>query len=193
MKGEMNAKLKYKTKPVQVGLNNNKRKLKKQWWNEQLTDLWNDTCLAEKRMLKSHCVRRNVLSKEFKDKRKLFDRAVQMAKRKSLKEQQLELENLITTDQNSFWKKIGKIGKGQERRRDIPMEILLDNGTVCKDIDMVLEKWKSSYENLLNPVGEVTCPNNVNRLVPIESNPVGHKCLNYTRGGRKSYERNEKP
>ena len=36
---------------------------------------------------------------------------------------------------------------------------------------MDLEKWKSSYENLLNPVGEVTCPNNVNHLVPIESNP----------------------
>lgn len=127
-----------------------------------LQTLWNDTCLAEKRMLKSHGVRRNILRKEFKDKRKLFDRAVQMSKRKYLKEQQLELENLLTINQNSFWKKIGKIGIGQERRRDISMDILLDNGTVCKDIGMVLEKWKSSYENLLNPVGEVTCPNNVN-------------------------------
>ena len=59
-----------------------------------------------------------------------------MAKRKYLKEQQLELENLITTNQNGFWKKIGKIGIGQERRRDIPMEISLDNGTICRDIDM---------------------------------------------------------
>lgn len=38
MKGEMNAKLKHKTRPAQVGLNNKKRKLKKQLWNEQLTD-----------------------------------------------------------------------------------------------------------------------------------------------------------
>ena len=94
-----------------------------------------------------------------------------MAKRKYLKEQQLELENLITTSQNNLWKKIGKISRGQERRREIPMEILLDNGTVCKDIDMVLERWKSSCENLLNPIGEVSCPNKVNHLVPIESNP----------------------
>ena len=39
MKGEMNAKLKHKTYPVQVVLNKKKRKLKKQWWNEQLPDL----------------------------------------------------------------------------------------------------------------------------------------------------------
>ena len=47
MEDEMNAKRKHKTKPVHDGLKNKTRKLKKQWWNEQLTDLWNDTCLAE--------------------------------------------------------------------------------------------------------------------------------------------------
>ena len=92
------------------------------------------------------------MRKEFKDKRKIFDKAVQKAKRSYLKEQQVELETLIYTNQNSFWKKMGKVGIGQERKKNIPFEILLEDGTVCRDADIVLQKWKSSFEALLNPL-----------------------------------------
>ena len=50
MKRETNIKLKHKTKEVQIGHDNKKRKLKKTWCNGILTDLWNDACVAEKRM-----------------------------------------------------------------------------------------------------------------------------------------------
>ena len=46
-------------------------------------------------MLKSHGHSQNILRKEFKDKRKIFVKAVQKAKRSYLKEQQVELETVI--------------------------------------------------------------------------------------------------
>ena len=79
-------------------------------------------------------------------------RAVQKAKRSYLKEQQVELETLINTNQNSVWKKVWKVGKGQERKKNIPFEILLEDGAVCRDADIVLQKWKSSFEALSNPL-----------------------------------------
>ena len=45
-----------------------------------------------------------------------------------------------------------KVGKGQERKQNIPFEILLEDGTFCRDADIVLQKWKSSFEALSNPL-----------------------------------------
>ena len=55
-----------------------------------------------------------------------------------------------TSDQKSFWKEIGKIGIGQERKKEIPCEVKLINGEVSSKLDDVLEVWKTGFENLLN-------------------------------------------
>lgn len=164
MRTEMHSKLKHTTKRIQTGVNNKKRKLKKQWWNEQLTDLWNAMCTVEKRMIQSHGIRRCALRKEFKDKRKIFDTAVQKAKRKFLKDKQVELENLVNANQNGFWKRIGKIGIGQERKKDIPMEIVLEDGKVSNNVNTVLEKWQSAFQDLLNPIQDDNDPSQVDSL-----------------------------
>ncbi|CAC5370484.1 unnamed protein product [Mytilus coruscus] len=56
-----------------------------------------------------------------------------------------------------FWKKIGRIGVGNERQKSIPMEVLQDDGSICTDTDVVLNKWKISFDNLLNCKDKATC------------------------------------
>jgi hypothetical protein len=43
-----------------------------------------------------------------------------------------------------------KIGVGSERQKSIPMEVVLKDGSICTDTDIILNTWKTSYENLLN-------------------------------------------
>ena len=67
----------------------------------------------------------------------MFNREVQKAKRRFWKKKQVEIEQLETSDQKSFWKEIGRIGIGQERKKDIPTEVKLANGEVrCKPEDV---------------------------------------------------------
>ena len=63
-----------------------------------------------------------------------------------------------TSDQKSFWKEIGKIGIGQERRKEIPCEVKLSNGEVSNKLGDVLDVWKAGFENLLN------CNNNLSNF-----------------------------
>ena len=44
--------------------------------------------------------------------------------------QRNELLNNYTFDQSDFWKSIGKVGIGQYKGNNIPMEILLDDGSL---------------------------------------------------------------
>ena len=48
------------------------------------------------------------------------------------------------------WENIGKIGVGCERQKSIPTEVVLEDGSICTDTDIILNTWKTSYENLLN-------------------------------------------
>ena len=61
-----------------------------------------------------------------------------------------------------FWKEIGKIGVGQERRKNIPLEILKPDGSVSSDVTEVLGKWESDFESLLNPINSTSNPELVN-------------------------------
>ena len=57
--------------------------LKKIWWTTELTELWNELCIAEKHMLRSNGQTRRLNRESFKVKRKTFDRCVQRAKKYS--------------------------------------------------------------------------------------------------------------
>ncbi|VDI31988.1 Hypothetical predicted protein [Mytilus galloprovincialis] len=85
----------------------------------------------------------------FVNKRKLFDKAVQKAKRQYWYSMQEELSNSCGNPKE-FWRKIGKIGVGSERQNYIPMEVKLDNGQISSDKDEVLNKWKCDFSNMFN-------------------------------------------
>ena len=153
IKEEMVQSLSHRTVIVKSGSSNRKRKTKKPWWTTRLTELWNGQCDAEKSMLKSKSrTERKGLRKRFIEKRKLFNREVQRSKRAYTLQSHVEIEYLETTNPNLFWKEIGKIGIGQERRKFIPMEVTRDDGSISSDTGEVLNKWKNSFEALLNPV-----------------------------------------
>ena len=101
-------------------------------------------------MLKAEANSKRIKREDFLRQRKLFNKEVQRAKRKYLKAKQIEIENLETSDQKEFWKQIGKIGIGQERKKDIPNELNLENGEISNNIEDVLHVWKTNFENLLN-------------------------------------------
>ena len=68
-----------------------------------------------------------------------------------------------------FWKNIGKIGVGSERQKTIPIEVVLEDGSIYYDTIIISNKLKTSYENLLN-WDEVTNVNdNMSNNVDLDS------------------------
>ena len=47
---------------------------------------------------------------------------------------------------NEFWKTIGKVGIGC--KKNIPMEIITENGSVSNNVEDVLSKWESCFSKL---------------------------------------------
>ncbi|CAC5371621.1 unnamed protein product [Mytilus coruscus] len=76
---EMNDKLESKFK-VLNSTNNRKRRIKKPWWNDELTNKWNNVCTAERDYVtcKQGSLKQQ-LRKHFVDKRKDFDKLTQKA------------------------------------------------------------------------------------------------------------------
>ena len=85
--------------------------------------------------------------------RKLFDREVQRAKRAYWRTMQNDLLHECNTDNINFWNTIGKIGVGINKPKTIPMEIVLDDGSVSTNIDDILSKWKSDFSALFTGDG----------------------------------------
>ncbi|VDI37095.1 Hypothetical predicted protein [Mytilus galloprovincialis] len=108
--------------------------MKKSWWNENLTLLWNDVCKAERAWHKCHSGCKKDLRHIFVEKRKLFDKSSQKAKRQFWYHSQEQLLDDQRRDPREFWKKIGKVGVGNERQKSIPMEVTLDDGTTNREI-----------------------------------------------------------
>ena len=49
-----------------------------------------------------------------------------------------------------FWKEIGKLCIGKDRRQIIPMEVLLPDGVLSIKDEDVLRVWKNGFSSLLN-------------------------------------------
>ena len=125
------------------GVSNKKRKVEKPWWSDRLSNLWNDVCIAECLWLRcneKHC--KSLFKSNYISKRKLFDSEVQRSKRKHWFKIQSELINECNSHDESFWKTIGRVGVGQNRKQPIPMEVVLDNGNVSTKTHDVFNKWK---------------------------------------------------
>ena len=86
---------------------------------------------------------------------KAFDKTVQCHKRKYCHEQQAELERQTDEDSREFWKKIGRTGVDEERKKVVPMEIYTNGGEITWGKQLVMKKWRDDFKSLLNPVQSV--------------------------------------
>ena len=151
VKNAMNEKLNVKIIKLEHGVSNKRRKFKKPWWNEELSALWNDSCIKERIWLreKDHFTKIRLIS-DFIGTRKAFDRTVRKSKRNFKKMKDDDLIATQSSDQREFWKKIGSIGIANARQSLIPLKVENENGSVTTDIPVVLEKWKNDFSTLLN-------------------------------------------
>lgn len=44
-----------------------------------------------------------------------------------------------------------QLGNDETKQRSIPMEVVNQDGSVSRDVDTVMDKWRKEFENLLNP------------------------------------------
>ncbi|CAG2217548.1 unnamed protein product [Mytilus edulis] len=94
IKTEMSTKLSSKVIVLSDGVNNKRRRCKKPWWSEELTELWSSVCASEKIWIKCKIQNQKKFFRQvFVNKRKLFDKAVQKAKRQYWYSMQEELSN----------------------------------------------------------------------------------------------------
>ena len=150
MKGEMSEKLQYKTVHISSGRLRKKHRQHKVWWHDGLSVLWAQLCQAEKQWLSAGGNQKRLRQAEMKTIQRQFQREVQRAKRQHWYRQQEEMLTLCENNPQTFWKKMGHIGIAQERTRGIPLEVILPNGSVSKDKQVVLGKWKDHFCDLLN-------------------------------------------
>ncbi len=150
IKAEMKNKLPHKSVLLDAS-SNKKRRSRKPWWTSELSDLWNKMCRAEKVWLKSKGKADSRANKDtFVSRRRQFDREVQTTKRKYIQQTLANLEKLCNSKDNNFWKEIGRVGVGAERRKQIPMIVKSEDGTVRRGKDEVLSAWKEHFTTLLN-------------------------------------------
>lgn len=151
IKDSMYASIPYKTIRTSNSTNGSKRKRKfgKPWWSDRLTELWTTMCNKESLWLKANGrANKRRLKTDYVSARKAFDHEVQKAKRLHWYSLQREVLTEAVSNDPNFWKTIGRLGINQEKRKKIPMEVLTDDGTVSNDVNVVLEKWKSSFSTL---------------------------------------------
>ncbi|CAG2199313.1 unnamed protein product [Mytilus edulis] len=138
--------------PTGPSSNKRKKSLRKPYWTEELTSLWNKVCIKEKQWLKcKNCTNlRRKLKQEFCNIRNQFDKLNRNTKRNfQLKEQDNLIKLFQSNNTRDFWKYIGNIGIANERRQNIPFKVKTDEG-FSSDVDVVLDKWKTDYEKLFN-------------------------------------------
>ncbi len=124
--------------------------MKKPWWTDKLTELWNVNCDAEREWSKVVGVEKIRLKANMRAAQKVFDKQVNNAKRAYWQKNQEELMQLNSPDPKEFWKRIGKIDMAVERRTNIPWEVVNEEGLIVTYEREVLDKWKNDYFGLLN-------------------------------------------
>ena len=151
VQSEMKDGLKHKVIKYRSDHYQKKMRKTKPWWNDDLTTQWESLCKAEKDWLKAPVGSKSQMKATMKQIQRSFNREVQKCKRNHWYNQQLDLMNICQENQPEFWKKIGKIGIGKDRKRDIPLEVIQDDGSVSNDVDSVKLKWLNAFKALLNP------------------------------------------
>lgn len=76
LKNEMDRCLNPKVITLGSTTQRKKRRTKKPWWSDTLTNMWNEMCVEEKKWLRSTGNERKLQRNRFIEKRKLFDKQV---------------------------------------------------------------------------------------------------------------------
>ena len=143
---EMSDKLpKYRSKSTAK-----RHKNAKPYWNEELQKSWDIMHQKEKSFLSfKGCNRtRMALRSEYISTRNSFDKLLRKSERDFRRAQALEIDDLNTNNPNEFWQKIQRLGP--RRDKDIPMEVMDDNGDSNNDENVIFERWKNDFMNLYN-------------------------------------------
>ena len=129
-------------------------KMKKPFWNDYLKSLWQDMCIKEKEFLKyrgpNHI--KKLFRKRFTDSSSIFHKELRKAERNHNKLVQENIDSICTDNPKQFWHYIKKLGP--QFKSDIPQEVYDKDGNIITDIDAVLNKWKTEYEQLYKPANE---------------------------------------
>ena len=126
------------------------RRTLKPWWNEMLSNLFNDYRKAEKMYLKcNYRLEKSRLLANFKSKRSIFDREYRKAKRAYDEEIKIGIAEDETKNPKEFWYKIKTLGRGKVKP-SIPNKVKLEDGQISFDQTEVLNKWKNDFSTLYN-------------------------------------------
>ncbi len=153
---EMDEKLVHRTIKVKCDLSNKCRRIKKPYWNESLTELWNDLITIQRATGRTMGIQKAYLTTEARGKQKAFDRVYQSAKHQYWHKMQNDILSLQGTNPKEYWKYVGKIGMGSVRKIHIPWEVTMEDGTVSQDFQDVMNKWSNHFSTLLND--DPDCP-----------------------------------
>ena len=82
----------------------------------------------------------------YKAKRKETQSAKQLYQRN----EQISMENMDTDNQKE-WREVGRSCIGNERKKDIPMEVKKQDGSISTDPKDVLHPWMTAFKNILSP------------------------------------------
>lgn len=117
-----------------------------------MDEQWNKVSVCENTWLKSKSTKqeKRILKEKFCVERKVFDRLNRKYKPQFQLEKQRNLSNLCNSNRNDFWKEIGKLGVGNDRKLPIPMEIKSEDGSVNTNVNDVLNRWEFEYRNLFS-------------------------------------------
>ena len=156
--------------------NKNAKSFYKPYWSEHLQRQWDIVCKNEKLWLKCNGPQKRNFRDSFNRERKIFDKMNRKAKRAFQLSEQNRLGDLCDNrDSRNFWKEIGKVGMQNERKLEIPMEVIDEQGNISSDTQSVLSRWKRDYSTLFSEHGLTDSFNdeNLQRIkLCLESNTV---------------------
>ena len=149
----------------------------KPYWTDTLTKLWKS--MNEKERLYIKCKDRyrekQIKKNDFLIARKEFDKTLRYSERQYNKQFLGKLEVMNTNNPKDFWRNIKHLGP---RKQSIPMEVEI-NGKRHSNSNIVLEKWASDFEQLLNEKKDHSNENEqyqeiVRELKQKEQNSIGN-------------------
>ena len=121
-------------------------KTSKPYWNETLSDLWNEMRIAEQNFLKCKGSRKEREHKRtiFKNARNVFDKYLRQTERAYRLSVAEDIESLSTQKPNDLWDKINSLGP-KRKVNSIPIEIVDACGHTVTDENAVFERWKNDF------------------------------------------------
>ncbi len=143
-------KLVHRTIKVKCDLSNKCRRIRKPYWNDRLTELWNDLITTQRVTGRARGTQKAHLTTEARGKQKAFDRVYQSTKRQYWHKMQNDILFLQETNPMEYWKYVGKIGMGSVWKIHIPCQVTMVDGTVSEDFQDVMNKWSNHFSALLN-------------------------------------------